>query len=139
MCFQDAPFPKDTPDFPSHTHVMSYLSQLAKDENLLPWIRFSTLVEKAVFENDVWKVSVKNDKETYTEEFDALVVATGHYAVPYVPEIPGLHELAQNKKVQLLHSRDYRRPEEFKGKVSHPHLFMRHKLHKKQIITQILI
>ncbi|KAK4512729.1 uncharacterized protein ATC70_003435 [Mucor velutinosus] len=116
MCFQDAPFPKNTPDFPSHTHVMDYLSELAKNENLLPCIRFSTLVEKAVFENDVWKVSVKNDKEAYTAEFDALVVATGHYAVPYVPDIPGLETLALNKKIQLLHSRDYRRPEEFKGK-----------------------
>lgn len=124
MCFQDAPFPKDTPDFPSHTHVMDYLRRLAQDENLLPWIRFSTLVKKAEFENDVWKVSVKNEKETYTEEFDALVVATGHYAVPYVPDIPGLDALALNKKVQLLHSRDYRRPEEFKGKVSYLPSFM---------------
>lgn len=117
MCFQDVPFPDDTPDFPSHTHVMNYLSQLAKNDNLLPWIRFSTLVEQAVFENDVWKVSLKNDDKSYTEEFDAVVVATGHYAVPYVPDFPGLDKLAQNKKVQLLHSRDYRQPESFRGKV----------------------
>lgn len=118
MCFQDALFPKDTPEFPSHTHVMNYLSQLAKNENLLPLIRFSTLVEKAVFENDVWKVSVnQNGNKSYTEEFDAVVVASGHYSVPYIPDFPGLDKVAQKKHIQLLHSRDYRRPDIFKGKV----------------------
>ncbi|CEP12010.1 hypothetical protein [Parasitella parasitica] len=116
MCFQDVPFPNETPYFPSHVNVMNYLDQLAKTENLLPWIRFSTLVENAVFENDVWKISVNNNGKTYTEEFDAVVVATGHYAVPYVPDFLGLDKLARTDKVQLLHSRDYRRPEDFKGK-----------------------
>lgn len=118
MCFQDVPFPTKTPYFPSHTHVMNYLSQLAETENLLPWIRFSSLVTSVVFQDDYWKVSVRNASGTYTEEFDAVVVATGHYAVPYVPYFPGLTELNQNKHIQLLHSREYRHPEDFKDKVN---------------------
>ncbi|KAI9473470.1 MAG: hypothetical protein EXX96DRAFT_307309 [Benjaminiella poitrasii] len=118
MCFQDVPFPSDTPFFPSHPLVLKYLDQLAVKENLLPWIRFSTLVTRVEFVNNCWKVSVSNshDGSCSTEEFDAVVVATGHYTVPYIPSIPGLEELNNNKRIQLLHSRDYRRPEDFKNK-----------------------
>jgi cation diffusion facilitator CzcD-associated flavoprotein CzcO len=98
---------------------MNYLNQLAKSENLLPWIRFLSLVTNVVFENDCWKVSVRDPKGTYTEEFDAVVVATGHYAVPYVPDLPGLAELNHPKHIQLLHSSEYRHPEIFKDKVIH--------------------
>lgn len=97
---------------------MNYLNQLAKSENLLPWVKFSSLVTNVVFENDSWKVSVQDaNNDVYTEDFDAVVVATGHYAVPFVPDFPGLAELNNNKHIQLLHSREYRHPEQFKDKV----------------------
>lgn len=117
MCFQDAEFPKDAPFFLHHEQVMKYLDDLAVKEDLISLIRFSTLVEKVQYdyENQVWKVSTMDGKKT--EEFDAVVVATGHYAVPYIPDIPGLDELNDNKQIQLLHSRDYRIPEPFKDKV----------------------
>ncbi|KAI7906365.1 uncharacterized protein BX663DRAFT_496156 [Cokeromyces recurvatus] len=122
MSFQDVPFPPGTPFFPSHNLVLDYLNQLSIKENLVSWIRFSTLVKRVEFENDHWKVSSEScgDKKdgvcTTVEEFDAVVVATGHYTVPYIPNIPGLTELYENKRIQLLHSRDYRRPEDFKDK-----------------------
>lgn len=113
--------PQHTPDFLHHSYVMDYLSQLAYKENLLPLLKFHTLVENAEFENDVWKVSATDLRsgETWTEEFDAVVVATGHYAVPYVPDIPGLIELNENRRIKILHSRDYRVPDSFKGKVKY--------------------
>lgn len=115
MCFQDFAFSKETPMFVHHSLVMKYLNQVAEKENLLPLIRFSTLVEKIEFENNVWKVSVS---EGLTEEFDAVVIATGHYSVPFIPDIPGLSELNENRHIQLLHSRDYRHPDSFKDKVN---------------------
>lgn len=117
MCFQDVPFPEDMPLYLSHPQVLKYLTDLAETENLLPLIRFSTLVEKAEFDQDGWKVSVKNGNTKYTEEFDAVVVATGHYSVPYIPDISGLSELNENKRIPVMHSRDYRLPDGFKDKV----------------------
>lgn len=117
MCFQDAPFPEKDPLYLHHTHVLKYLTDLAETENLLPLIRFSTLVEKVEFDHDEWKVSVKNGNKRYTQMFDAVVVATGHYAVPFVPDIPGLVELNENKRIPVMHSRDYRHPDGFKDKV----------------------
>ncbi|CAO3652750.1 unnamed protein product [Mucor hiemalis] len=119
MCFQDFPMSEETSLYPHHTQVMNYLSELALQEDLSSLIRYQTLVENVEYENDVWKVTVNNAQngDRYTEEFDAVVVATGHYAVPYVPDIPGLEELNKNRHIQILHSRDYRCPDEFKNKV----------------------
>ncbi|KAI8073706.1 hypothetical protein BDF21DRAFT_465133 [Thamnidium elegans] len=116
MCFQDVPFPDQDPLYLHHTQVLKYLTNLTKAEKLLLLIRFSTLVEKVEFDHDQWKVSVKNGNNRYTQEFDAVVVATGHYAVPFIPDIPGLTELNENKRIPVMHSRDYRHPDGFKDK-----------------------
>lgn len=110
---------EETPLYPHHTQVMEYLNDLTSKENLSSLIRFQTLVESVEYENNVWKVTVNNaqDRNRYTEEFDAVVIATGHYAVPYVPDFPGLKELNKSQHIQILHSRDYRSPDEFKDKV----------------------
>ncbi|KAF8589229.1 FAD/NAD(P)-binding domain-containing protein [Ramaria rubella] len=51
----------------------------------------------------------------WTEEFDAVVVATGAQDSAHVPEIKGLHEIARNTK-QVYHSRNYRHPHNASGK-----------------------
>lgn len=59
----------------------------------------------------------------WTEDFDAIVVATGPYDAPHVPEIDGLLEWTKVKAVDdparwsVYHSRVYRRPERYEGKV----------------------
>ncbi|KAI8094831.1 uncharacterized protein B0P05DRAFT_568074 [Gilbertella persicaria] len=115
MCFHDVPFPKETPLYPTHQHVMDYLSSLAQKEDLLSLVRFSTLVTRVEYEHDQWQVTIKdlNHGSTTTETFDAVVVATGHYAVPFIPDLPGI----QDTQLELIHSRDYRHPNAFKDKV----------------------
>lgn len=97
--------------------MLDYLNKVVSAENLQSLVRYSTLVEKAEYENDVWKVSVVSNGQRSTEEFDALVVATGHYTVPYIPDIPGLSDLDANKRIEIRHSQDYRQPQEFTDKV----------------------
>lgn len=56
--------------------------------------------------------------EWWTEEFDAVVVGNrSEYDSAWVPPIPGLKEWAEAFPGEIHHSRDYRRPETFKGKV----------------------
>lgn len=57
--------------------------------------------------------------EWWTEEFDAVVVATDNvYDSPWVPGIPGLKEWAEAYPAQIYHGREYRRPDNLRGKVS---------------------
>ena len=52
------------------------------------------------------------------EDFDAVLVANGHYTVPWIPEIPGLQEFATKYPGKVEHSKGYRGPEKYRGKVS---------------------
>lgn len=53
--------------------------------------------------------------ETF-QDFDAVVVATGRYNAPNIPDIPGLAAWAEQFPDQILHSRQYRHPEPFENK-----------------------
>jgi cation diffusion facilitator CzcD-associated flavoprotein CzcO len=60
-----------------------------------------------------------NDSPTITEkswEFDAVVVASGHYNMPRVPDIPGLQEWKRSFPDRVMHSKGYRSPVQFKNK-----------------------
>ncbi|KAL0080091.1 hypothetical protein J3Q64DRAFT_1752643 [Phycomyces blakesleeanus] len=127
MGYRDFPFPKNTPLFPSHEHVLKYIQSFADKNQLKPMIRFSTSVVQAEYlqEQKVWRLSLSEQsqgsslRKEYTEYFDALVVANGHYSVPYIPDIEGLKEVAASSiknNIKIQHSRDYREPNEFKDK-----------------------
>ena len=48
-----------------------------------------------------------------SQQFDAIVVATGRFNAPYIPPISGLSEWAKRFPGQISHSRQYRRPEQY--------------------------
>jgi cation diffusion facilitator CzcD-associated flavoprotein CzcO len=62
---------------------------------------------------------LNNEKEDVeTEVFDAVIVASGHYDTPFVPDIAGLRAFHEKWPTVVSHSKYYRRPEEYKDKVS---------------------
>jgi hypothetical protein len=63
--------------------------------------------------------------EWWTETFDAVVVSTGRYDAPWVPDIPGLSDWARAYPGEVYHSRNYRSPKDHRGKVDNvqrPHM-----------------
>ncbi|KAL7621349.1 hypothetical protein AAE478_008670 [Parahypoxylon ruwenzoriense] len=46
----------------------------------------------------------------WEEVFDAVVLANGHYSVPYIPHVDGLEEYIQNFPGRVAHSKYYRSP-----------------------------
>jgi len=56
-------------------------------------------------------------KEVSTETFDAVIVASGHYDDPFVPDIAGLEAWNSTLPGSISHSKFYRQPEVFTGKV----------------------
>ncbi|KAF7536997.1 hypothetical protein G7054_g4119 [Neopestalotiopsis clavispora] len=49
-------------------------------------------------------------------EFDAVIVASGHYHEPKIPDLPGLKEWKERHPESISHSKRYRSPEPFKDK-----------------------
>ena len=83
------------------------------------YIRFSTRLTRLAQAGDYetsgrWVVTVqhKNDDKETSHEFDAVMICTGMFNNPYRPEFPGLDGF----KGKVLHTNDYRTPEEFEDK-----------------------
>lgn len=104
-------FPEGTPLFPSHWEVSAYLEQFAEHFGILEHIRFNspvTRVEPLDRGPDAdWLVTLADDTQ---EQFDSVVVASGHQGLPAHPEF------AARFTGEYLHSHAYREPEPFRGK-----------------------
>lgn len=89
-------------------------------------VEFNTTVELAEKKGDEWVLTLRKvvpgrSKDYWWQEvFDAVVVASGHFYVPYVPAIPGLLDYDEKYPGRIRHSKHFRSLEEFRNKVSYP-------------------
>ncbi len=72
--------------FPSARDIAAYLHRYAQTFDLTSRIRFGTRVDLLSRGNDGWLVGHSGKTET----FDRVVVASGRFQSPYVPDVPGL-------------------------------------------------
>ncbi|KAL4879645.1 hypothetical protein BJY04DRAFT_193314 [Aspergillus karnatakaensis] len=113
----------DTP-FRHHEVISGYIEGLLDRNGYGDLVEFNTTVERAVkdAERDEWVLTLRRAGQDgegdywWTETFDALVVASGHYHVPYVPPIPGLKEFAERYPGAVEHAKQYRGPGKYEGK-----------------------
>jgi dimethylaniline monooxygenase (N-oxide forming) len=106
--YEDFPFPPGTPLFPPHAVVRSYLEDYARAFGVDERIRYNTTVTAVEpLHDDRWRVGLKDGS---AEEFDAVVAAPGHQAVPSHPPF------REQFTGEYLHVHDYREPEPFAGK-----------------------
>lgn len=124
MNYSDLPFPKGTPLFPHHSLVLNYLERYADDIRHL--IQFGVQVldirPSTTQGRDKWLITTRNLKtrEEKIEVFDAVMVSNGHYEDPFVPNITGIKEWNAAYPDTISHSKFYRRPDEYREKVSAP-------------------
>lgn len=99
-----------------NAHVFSYSTRVERIRKL-PGAQKWTLTLRKIEEVPGRKDRLRVDY--WTEEFDAVVAASTvtEADAPWVPPIPGLDEWANAFPDQIIHSREYRRPEKFAGKV----------------------
>ena len=139
------PWKEGTPDFVNVRQKQEYIQSYAQHFGVESVIRYNTRVEKLQKIHGRWKinsstfakdgssigkkvnaveVSVRSSKSfsiDLLQEFDSIVVASGHYHSPNVPDIPGLKEWKIKWPERVSHSKTYRTPDEFKDKVRRPH------------------
>jgi PPOX class probable F420-dependent enzyme len=111
MQYPSLPMPDSVPDFPHRGDMLAYLEAYAEHNDLARRIRFGAPVESArrVPERGhaSWEVSAGG---AAPGEFDWLVVATGHYSDPSIPELPGEFD------GEVVHVRDYRTASRYTGR-----------------------
>ena len=87
-------------------------------------VEFNTTVEKAEKQDDKWILTLRKEspgqKTDYwwQESFDAVVVASGHYNIPYIPNIPGLAEYEDRYPGTIRHSKHFGLASAYQDKVS---------------------
>lgn len=133
MEFSQEPFPeggsdislkrygKETP-FRHNQIIKTWVQDLYKRKGHDDYIEFNTSVE-LVSKNEKsgkWEVVLRKFGKkldyVWTETFDAVIVASGHYDVPYVPNITGLQAFYNNPCKTVVHTKAYRSREFYRGK-----------------------
>ncbi|KAJ0148475.1 Thiol-specific monooxygenase [Colletotrichum tanaceti] len=126
MNYSDRKFPADASLFPSHRVVKKYLEDYA--EELRPVISLSTQVLSVNKASDAtdhgggggggWEVETRDlgTDETTKARFDAVLVASGHYNDPFIPDIPGLADFDKAHPGSITHSKFYRNAAQYKDK-----------------------
>ncbi|KZS96325.1 FAD/NAD(P)-binding domain-containing protein [Sistotremastrum niveocremeum HHB9708] len=106
MAFQSHHFPPETPLFPRASVVLEYLKSYASTFDLYPHIRLKTAVRNVRWVKETSKFEVELS-DGLTRSFDKVIVANGHYSLPYFPPTPGLDKWLSAGKA--MHSAWYRR------------------------------
>ncbi|KAL6872715.1 FAD/NAD(P)-binding domain-containing protein [Trichoderma novae-zelandiae] len=120
MRFSDQPFPPRTALFPPIDVMREYLLKYAEEVRDL--VQFDAQVETVTplseGERTTWALEAKSvhDNRIIRDNYDAVVVATGHYSQPLIPDMKNMTEFMEKYPSIVSHSRDYRSPIPFKAK-----------------------
>ncbi|KAG9603549.1 FAD/NAD(P)-binding domain-containing protein, partial [Aureobasidium melanogenum] len=114
----------DTPDFVPHDVLATYIQDTAAANNILPLVSFRTRVTKVEKKEKKWEVSIaklidedgEKEVQNAVQLFDAVVVASGHYHAPNIPDYPNLKAWKAAFPTRISHSKSYRSPAPFAGK-----------------------
>ena len=109
-------FGKVIPSFPPREVVCDYIKGRVTKADVLDWVKVSTVVRSTSFdeETQLFTVVSRNLKTKIesSEQFDWIVVASGHFSTPNTPEFTGFDKF----EGRILHAHDFRDACEFKGK-----------------------
>ena len=109
-------FGKQIASYPPRSVLFDYIEGRVKKANVKDWIRFNTTVKNVSYDtsDEKFNVTVKDLKKSseYSEKFDHVVVATGHFSTPNMPSFEGFDTF----NGRILHAHDFRDALEFKDK-----------------------
>jgi dimethylaniline monooxygenase (N-oxide forming) len=114
-CFSDLALEPEAAIFPTNKEILAYLKRYARKFDILSQVRFGTRVQ--LIERNPqgvgWLVQSNGVKEK-SEIFPYVVVASGRFNKPLIPQLPGLDSFCG--QCGLLHSFGYKDPDSFRGK-----------------------
>ena len=109
-------FGRPIASYPPREVLRDYIMGRIERSGLRKQIRFNTAVHHVEYHEDTGRFTVtvrelEHDRMV-SEEFDYVVVATGHFSTPNVPDFEGL----EGFHGRVLHAHDFRDAREFEGK-----------------------
>ena len=110
----DEHFGKPIPSFPPREVLRDYILGRVERSDVKKYVKFNTTVEYVEASGDGFNLMARNKKNNTYENnyFDKVIVANGHFSVPFVPEYEGMDSFPG----RIMHSHDFRDAEEFRDK-----------------------
>ncbi|MFT5218588.1 MAG: trimethylamine monooxygenase [Planctomycetota bacterium] len=109
-------FGRPIASYPPRAVLYDYIVGRVSKADVRKWIRFNSPVRRVTYDEHegMFHVTVKDHLKDveYTEEFDNVIVASGHFSTPNVPSFDGFESF----KGRVLHAHDFRDAMEFKDK-----------------------
>jgi trimethylamine monooxygenase len=109
-------FNRPIASYPPREVLWDYIKGRVEKSDVRRFIRFRTTVREVTFDHASEQFIVSShdlvNGHTSSEEFDFVVVASGHFSVPNVPHYPGFEKFLG----RILHAHDFRDAVEFSGK-----------------------
>jgi len=109
-------FGKPIASYPPREVLWDYIKGRVEKTAVRDWCRFRTPVREVIYNEGSGKFTIIGHDlvkdHVYSEEFDYVINASGHFSTPHVPYFEGFE--AFNGRV--LHAHDFRDALEFKGK-----------------------
>ena len=107
-------FEKPIASYPPRSVLFDYIKGRVEKAGVRAQIRFNTIVRDVrSLDGGGFEVTARDEAadSEVREEFDHVVVASGHFSVPNVPEYPGFDTF----NGRILHAHDFRDAREFAG------------------------
>jgi trimethylamine monooxygenase len=109
-------FGKPIGSYPPRAVLWDYIKGRVEKADVKKWVRFNTPVRMVTFDEAAKKFTVTAHDRIrdvmYDEEFDNVIVASGHFSTPNVPYFEGVESFGG----RVMHSHDFRDALEFKDK-----------------------
>lgn len=110
----------DTP-FRHWTVMRAYVTALFARNGYEDLVSYGTHVESVVKRGEAWELTLRREEPEgdfwWKETYDAVVVASGHFNVPWIPPMEGLEEFERDRPGSVMHSKMFRGRDELRGKV----------------------
>ncbi|KAL4894896.1 pantothenate transporter [Aspergillus ambiguus] len=125
MCVKLRPWPKGTDDFVSHRVLKQYIQDISYVTGVHEATVFGARVTNVYKREDSWRLhwTILRERDSGIVEpyedtsiFDAVIVASGHYHAPRIPDIPTLSEVKARWPERIRHSKAYRKPHLYKNR-----------------------
>ncbi|NER58933.1 NAD(P)/FAD-dependent oxidoreductase, partial [Pseudomonas sp. MAFF212428] len=111
----DEHFGRPISSYPPREVLWDYIQGRVKKAGVRDYIRFNTAVKNVTFDARTRTFTVSahdySAGQAIEQVFDYVVVASGHFSTPHVPEFEGFERFAG----RILHAHDFREAMEFKG------------------------
>lgn len=112
--FSDLDHESGTPIFPHNRDIHAYLRRYAEKFGLLENARFHTTVTGLSRHGSGYRLKFEVSGKAQEEDFDRVVVATGRYNLPEIPDVAGLGSFMG--ELGAIHAFAYKDPERYRGK-----------------------